>query len=173
MQNSLQENTMDEHGWSRPQMPYHITSNLINGKGTVKNKKAIEEFKIGLVEKIDIKCILIVEDLFVVALCTPKFVEVNAKIPYMALWMNDAKPKDCTKILEYLLYQIKPSMKYGEEKLRTYYAILSKATLKDDIVGEIKINFDKYKARKVWYCFLKDSEKLGFETFVKAIGDKE
>lgn len=171
LKGALETGTMEEQGWSLPSGPLHITSVLINGKATVKNRKALEEFKIGMEEKIDVKCFVIVEDLFVATLCSPKLVDVNSKIPHMALWMKDSKPKDCTKILEYLLYQIKPSMKHGEEKLRTYYSILNKATFKDDVVGEVKIVFDKYKNRKVWYCFIKDNIKLSFETFCKMLNN--
>ena len=173
MLKALSGGNLEELGWTLPPRPLHITTTLLNGKATMKNKKSIDESKTRVEEKISIRCIIVVEDLFVATLCTPKLAEVNSKIPYMALWMNGAKPKDCTKILEYLLYQVKPSMKYAEEKLRTYYAILNKATLKDDVVGEIKINFDKYKTRKVWYCFIKDAEKLGFETFIKNLGGEE
>ena len=173
MKSALEVDGLEQLGWTIPSMPYHITSHLINGKATVKNRKAIEEFKIGIEEQIPIKCIIIVENLFIATLCNPKLIDVSAKIPYMALWMNGAKPKDCTKILEYLLYQVKPSIKHGEEKLRTYYSIQNKAILKDDVVGEIDIHFDVYKSRRVWYCFIKDNVKLGFESFVKKIGDEE
>ena len=64
-------------------------------------------------------------------------------------------------------------MSYGEEKLRTYYAIINKSILKDDIVGEVKINIDPYKAKRVWYCFIKDSVKLGFESFIKKLKDDD
>lgn len=172
MKNALENGVLEDYGWKLPSKPYHITSCLINGKATISNKKAMEEFKIGIEEKIDINCILIVEDMFVVTLCKPKLVDINSKIPYMALWLNGAKPKDCNKVLEHILYQIKPSIKHGEERLRAYYAIIEKSKLKDDVVGEIDINFDKYK-KKVWYCFIKDNSKLSFETFIKKLGDEE
>ena len=94
MQKALEVGGLDQLGWTLPPMPFHITSTIINGKSTISNKKSIEEFKIGIEEKIDLRCIIIVEDLFVVALCNPKLVEVSTKIPYMALWVNGAKPKD-------------------------------------------------------------------------------
>jgi hypothetical protein len=169
MGSALESGVMADYGWGLPSMPYHITSSLINGKATTKTKKSIEEFKIGIEEKMDINCILIVENLFVVTLLKPKFVEVDAHIPYMGLWMNGAKPKDVAKFLDFLLYTIKPSIKHGEERLRSYYSIMDKSKLKDDVVGEIKVIFDKYKTRKVWFCFIKDSEKIGFESFIKPL----
>jgi len=172
MKSALENDAMEEYDWRPPTMPYHITSNLINGKVTMKTKKAIEEFKIGIGEKLDINCIVIVENLFVVSLHRPKFLEISAKIPYMSLWMNGAKPKDCTKILEHLLYQVKPSIKHGEERLRVYYSIMGKSILKDDVIGEIQLNFDKYGKRKVWYCFIKDSVKISFESFIKKLGEE-
>lgn len=171
MQKALESGGLDQLGWTLPPMPFHITSTIINGKSTVSNKKSIEEFKIGVEEKIEMRCIIIVEDLFIVGLCSPKLVSISGKIPHMALWINGAKPKDLNTILEYILYKIKPTMLYGEEKLRTYYAIINKSILKDDIVGEVKINLEPYKARRVWYCFIKDSVKLGFESFIKNMKD--
>eukprot|EP00343_Euplotes_focardii_P005159 CAMPEP_0205810730 /NCGR_PEP_ID=MMETSP0205-20121125/14892_1 /ASSEMBLY_ACC=CAM_ASM_000278 /TAXON_ID=36767 /ORGANISM="Euplotes focardii, Strain TN1" /LENGTH=162 /DNA_ID=CAMNT_0053089117 /DNA_START=54 /DNA_END=539 /DNA_ORIENTATION=- len=151
MRSALDAGVLETLNWKIPSMPYHITSSLVNGKATTKTKKAIEEFKIGIEEKMNINCIVIVEDLFVVSLNQPKLLDITAKIPYMALWMNGAKPKDCSKILEYLIYKIKPSMTHGEERLRVYHSIIGKSTLKDDVIGEIQINFDKYGKRKVWY----------------------
>jgi len=151
MKSAMEGNVMEEYKWSRPNMPYHITSSLINGKATMTTKKAIEEFKIGIEEKMEINSIIIVENLFVATLMKPKLLEVSAKIPYMSLWTSGAKPKDFSKILEYLLYQRKPSMTHGEERLRVYYSIIGKSTLKDDVTGEISMNFDKYGKRKVWY----------------------
>lgn len=153
-------------------MPFHITSTIINGKATTSNKKAIEEFKIGVEEKIDLKCVIIVEDLFAAALCSPKLVDINCRIPHMPLWVNGMKPKDMTAILEHLLYKINPTISLGEEKLRAYYAILSKSKLKDDVVGEISVTFDKFSMRRVWYCFIKDSVKLKFESFIKKLGEE-
>jgi hypothetical protein len=173
MRDALENGVLEEYGWSLPSKPYHITSFLINGKATTKNKKAMEEFKIGIEEKLDINCIIVVEDMFVATLVKPRLVDVNAKIPYMALWLNGSKPKDCNNVLEHILYQIKPSIKHGEERLRAYYAIIEKSKLKNDVVGEIDINFDKYKKKKIWYCFIKDSNKIAFETFIKKIGDEE
>jgi hypothetical protein len=149
LKNALDSGSMESLGWELPSMPYHITTTLMNGKSTVKNKKAIEQFKIDLEEKLEIKCIIIVEDLFIATPITPKLIECDSKIPYMALWVNSSKPKDCKVILEHLLYKVKESMKHGEEKLRSYYSIQNKATFKDDVVGEIKMVFDVYKDRKV------------------------
>jgi len=166
---AFETGTMEELGWNTPMMPYHITTSLINGKATVKSRKAIEQFKIGIEEKLDLKSIIIVEDLFIATAMTPKLVESSSKIPYMAIWMNNSKPKDCTKVLEHLLYKIKESMKHGEEKLRSYYSIQNKAMFKDDVVGNISMVFDTYREREVWYCFIKDSEKINFESFIKKI----
>ena len=149
LKNALDSGSMEALGWELPSMPYHITTTLMNGKSTVKNKKAIEAFKIDLEEKLEVKCIIIVEDLFIATPISPKLIECDSKIPYMALWMNSAKPKDCKTVLEYLLYKVKESMRHGEEKLRSYYSIQNKATFKDDVVGEIKMVFDVYKDRKV------------------------
>ena len=168
----LSSNAMEEYKWNRPTKPLHITSTLINGKATTRTKRAIEEFKIGIEEKIDVNCILVVEGLFIVALMKPKLVHTDAKIPHMALWMNGSKPKDATKILEYLIYQVKPSLKHAEERLRSYYAIIGKSLLKDDVIGQISMNFDKYGKKKVWYCFIKDNVRVGMETFIKKIGEE-
>lgn len=62
-------------------------------------------------------------------------------------------------------------MNYGEEKLRTYYAICDKSIFKDDVVGEITVNFDVYKNKRVWYMFVKDSIKVDFVSFIKKLSD--
>lgn len=90
----------------------------------------------------------------------------------MPLWINGVKPKDMTAVLEHLLYKINPKISQGEEKLRAYYAIQSKSKLKDDVVGEVSVTFEKLSTRRVWYCFIKDSVKLKFESFIKKIGEE-
>ena len=168
MCNLVSEGELENAGWTAPD-PLHITSSLINGKASTKNKKSLEEFKIGIEENINVNFIIIAEGLFITALVKPKLIDVNAKIPYMALRYNNCKPKDCTNIIEFLLYTRKPTMSHGEEKLRTYYAISEKSKLKDDVFGEIKLNYDVYKNIKVWFINIKQGVKVDFESFIKKL----
>jgi hypothetical protein len=167
-----EENALESLGWAPSSAPLHITTALINGKATTKTKKSLEEFKLGVVENLNLNCLIIVEDMFIASLCKPKLIQANTKIPYLALWMNNSKAKDCSNVLEHILYKIKPAMNYGEEKLRTYYAICDKSVFKDDVFGEITINFDTYKNKKVWYVFIKDAVKVDFVSFIKNLEDK-
>jgi hypothetical protein len=52
------------------------------------------------------------------------------------------KVKDCNKVLNHLLIEIKPRIKFAEEKLRSNYAIFSckpEKTPKNNIIGGVKL----------------------------------